>query len=420
MTRGDCIVIGGGVIGRAIALKLQRDGGQVSLIDPDLGQPASWGNAGHLAVEHVEPLAAPATLRSFPTRLFAVGGALDFVWRDIATWLPWSVEFASHCTRTRFERAVEQLEALTAEAIPAWQRLLGRNFASQIRCDGHLVVSHSRDARTGPVTQRRTGLARYRSLDATETARLSALLTETPKSAVRFSGTGQVVDPDSLLAGLRQDFETEGGHSIKASVHGIARQATGWQIRLDSGAVLESGMVVVAAGVWSAPLLRGVGLRAPLIAERGYHIGFARDDWPADLSPVVYEDRAVVMTRFRGGMRATSFVEFGQATSPPDPRKWQRLEAHMRAVGVLRDGPVTRWMGCRPTLPDYLPAIGGGEQSGLHYAIGHAHLGLTLAAITAELLADHLHGRKTAMDLAPLALSRFSRTRFSTDTRKKG
>lgn len=419
MARGDCIVIGGGVIGRAIALTLQRGGGQICLIDPDRGQPASWGNAGHLAVEHVEPLAAPATLRTFPRRLFAVGGALDFVWRDVATWLPWSLEFVGHCTHRRYDRAVALFEALTAGAIPAWQRLLGAEFAAQIRCDGHLVVSHSRDASSGPVTQSRTGVASYRPLEEAASARLAALLTQVPKSAVRFAGTGQIADPDALLATLQQDFAAQGGQSMKASVRSIARHGSGWQVRLESGEVRAAETVVVAAGVWSAPLLRGAGLRAPLIAERGYHIGFAREDWPADLSPVVFEDRAVVMTRFRGGMRATSFVEFGRAASPPDPRKWARLEAHMRAVGALRDGPVTRWMGCRPTLPDYLPAIGGGEQPGLYYAIGHAHLGLTLAAITAELLADHLHGRRPAMDLAPLALTRFSRTKPGTNPQNR-
>jgi D-hydroxyproline dehydrogenase len=179
----------------------------------------------------------------------------------------------------------------------------------------------------------------------------------------------------------------------------------------DDGRVWRADAVVVAAGVWSAPLLRGVGLTAPLIAERGYHIGFQNADWPQDLSPVVFDDRAMVVTRFAHGMRATSFVEFGRPHSPPDPSKWRRLEAHARAVGVLRDGPVSRWMGSRPTLPDYLPAIGGGERPGVFYAVGHSHLGLTLAALTGELMRDRLLGRPPGIDLTPLSLERFGRVR---------
>ena len=45
-------------------------------------------------------------------------------------------------------------------------------------------------------------------------------------------------------------------------------------------------------------------------------------------------------------------------------------------------------MGSRPTLPDYLPAIGRSERTpNLLYAFGHQHLGLTLAPITATLVA---------------------------------
>ncbi|HEX2083714.1 MAG TPA: FAD-dependent oxidoreductase, partial [Xanthomonadaceae bacterium] len=75
---GTALVIGAGVIGHACALALQRQGWQVVLTDPDrAGVAASWGNAGHIATEQVEPLASPAMLRSAPRRLYAFGGALD-------------------------------------------------------------------------------------------------------------------------------------------------------------------------------------------------------------------------------------------------------------------------------------------------------------------------------------------------------
>jgi D-amino-acid dehydrogenase len=74
------------------------------------------------------------------------------------------------------------------------------------------------------------------------------------------------------------------------------------------------------------------------------------------------------------------------------------------------EGPVAEWMGARPTLPDYLPAIGVSRRAdNLYYAFGHQHLGLTLAAVTGELVAALMGGTTPAVDLAPFDLDRFAR-----------
>ena len=65
-------------------------------------------------------------------------------------------------------------------------------------------------------------------------------------------------------------------------------------------------------------------------------------------------------------------------------------------------------MGARPTLPDYLPAIGRSTRAAnLFYAFGHQHLGLTLAPVTGELVATLITGDAPAIDLAPFAVDRF-------------
>lgn len=61
------LVIGGGLVGLSVAENLQQAGIAVTLCEPDASpQGASWGNAGHLAVEQVLPLASPATIASAP------------------------------------------------------------------------------------------------------------------------------------------------------------------------------------------------------------------------------------------------------------------------------------------------------------------------------------------------------------------
>ncbi|MGL4542610.1 MAG: FAD-dependent oxidoreductase, partial [Polymorphobacter sp.] len=107
------IVIGGGVVGSACALRLAGAGVAVTLIDDAPAQPrASWGNAGHIAVEQVEPIASWATLRSAPRRHFARGGALDLPAVAIGAWLPFGLRLM-HAT-TRFDAGKAALSRLLA------------------------------------------------------------------------------------------------------------------------------------------------------------------------------------------------------------------------------------------------------------------------------------------------------------------
>jgi D-amino-acid dehydrogenase len=65
-------------------------------------------------------------------------------------------------------------------------------------------------------------------------------------------------------------------------------------------------------------------------------------------------------------------------------------------------------MGARPVLPDYLPGIGRAPgATRLFYAIGHQHIGLTMAPVTAELIADLVADRRPRQALAAFDLQRF-------------
>jgi D-amino-acid dehydrogenase len=49
---------------------------------------------------------------------------------------------------------------------------------------------------------------------------------------------------------------------------------------------------------------------------------------------------------------------------------------------------VVAWSGLRPMMPGMLPRVGPGRQPGVFYNTGHGHLGWTLSAATAQLVAD--------------------------------
>lgn len=253
-----------------------------------------------------------------------------------------------------------------------------------------------------------TGTARFDTVPPPELAALQRLTAAPLAGAIRFTGSGQIADPAALGETLLARFRALGGRERRARATGLGG-TTKASLSLDDGATLTADIALVAAGAASAPLLAPLGRKVPLIAERGYHIESAATAWPAATPPVVFEDRAMIVTRFAHGLRAASFVEFARAGDPPDRRKWARLRAHVAALGLDFGEPASEWIGARPTLPDYLPAIGRlPDRPAIAYAFGHQHLGLTLAAVTGEAVAALIDGDHAPVDLAPFDLARFT------------
>ncbi len=389
------IVIGGGVVGLNVALSLQSRGFNVILFENrDKIKPASYGNAGHIATEQVEPLASMAMVRSVWRRLFLRGGPLSLPPKAIAAWLPFSLRLLQAAQASRFARGKVALKALLAEAMPAWQRRVSDIGAPDLLCEGgHYVVwegpeSAARGLKSWQGSD--TGTARFSPVSAAEMAQLSALTSKKIHGAIRFAGTAQIADTQRLLDTLERTFVSRGGLIHYDRVARLEIQAHQAGLMVSDGTIVTADAIVVSAGVGSRPLMESIGLKTPMIAERGYHIQSLSPQWPQGLPPVVFEDRSMIVTGFETGLRAASFVEFAQANTPPDERKWHRLRTHVRDLGLpFEETGATEWFGARPTLPDYLPAIGRVSKApNLYYAFGHQHLGLTLAPVTAEIVAD--------------------------------
>ncbi|WP_237153981.1 NAD(P)/FAD-dependent oxidoreductase [Oryzibacter oryziterrae] len=413
MERDQTLVVGGGIVGLTAALALQKANVQTLLIDPARERPpASWGNAGHIATEQVEPLASPAALASVPRRLTLAGGALALPPQEIATWLPFGLRLMLASRPASFAAGKAALKALLKDALPAWRHLVtDLNRPDLLIEGGHMVVWHGAEAARRGADHwfaADIGTATCRPSDTAELDRAASLLHARPAGGVTFGKTGQVLDPGAVLTAVKDAFLEAGGRIIADSVSKIDVEA-GQAVAVTCGGTrLQGRQILVAAGVESAALLKPLGIKAPIIAERGYHIQAESHDWPESQPPLVFEERSMIVTRFAGGVRASSFVELSRHDAPPVTRRWERLEQHVAELGLPLRPPFRRWYGSRPTLPDYLPAIGKADGvDNLFYAFGHQHLGLTLGPITAFHLLDLLASGNSNPILEPFSLGRF-------------
>jgi glycine/D-amino acid oxidase-like deaminating enzyme len=403
-------VIGAGAIGTAAACALVREGRKVLLLDRD--EPgiagASFGNAGHIAQELVQPLPSPGLLFGFYRDLFRFGGTLDLSPRQALRMSPWIARFAA----AAFQRTANtrHLAPLVRPAVDSWERLLkeiGRPELLNRRGHYEISLGTGCDARI-----------RAHALDmARVEVKTQPLLPEQLEPMRRAAGakaaaglwfedSANVVDPLEAVRAFAHAALQGGAAFRRLDVKALRPRGDKIEI-LSTEASLVVDSALVCAGVRSAPLLAPFGLRAPLQAVRGYHV-----EMPAAVplfdGPLVYTDERVIVTPMRGRLRATSFMEFTDADAPADTRKPARLRQMLRTLGYECEPDGASWVGSRPVLPDYLPGIGRAPGSAkLFYAVGHQHIGLTLAPITAELVADLVAMRTPRMSVAAYDLQRF-------------
>ena len=412
MSEQDAIaVIGAGVIGAAVAFALAREGRQVLLLDraaPGVAG-ASFGNVGHIAAELVQPLPSPSLLLGFWRDLFLFGGALDLPARQVLGMLPWIRRFAAAAYRR--DENTPHLAPLELPAADHWSRWLdGIGRSDLLRRNGHYEVDFGKQGRAVMAAQARVmaelGI-RTREVSAAELLPLRRAAQADTAAGLWFEGSAHIIDPLEAVRAFAAAAEAHGAQFLRADVRALRPRGDVIEIQSDQAAMTVAG-VVVCAGMGSQPLLAPFGLHAPLQSIRGYHIELPGQAPFLD-APVVYTREHTLVTPMAGRLRASSYMEFADTNAPADPRKPARLRRTVRALGFVCDPGGPSWVGARPVLPDYLPGIGRvpGVQMKLYYAVGHQHIGLTLAPITGELVADLVAERTPRLPIAAFDLQRF-------------
>ncbi len=343
------IVVGGGVIGGAVALALARRGVAVELLERDLvGAGASGAAAGMLA---------PLSESQAPGPFLPIGLA---ALREFSPWVD----------------TVEALAGVRLDLLHSGVLMLaapGEEAALRDRLDWQRQHDPGATFLDGPAL-----------------ARLVPHLAAGPAGALHYPNEVQV-DARRYTLALARAAQAAGAHLREGTPATAILQAGGRVTGVATGRErLEADAVVVASGSDGA-LLRPLGIDLPLVPIKGEMVRLL----PAGplAGPIVFAPGGYIVPKADGTVlvgatqlpgRHDLGVEAGAVATLLGFA--QRLVPQLAAARF-----VDAWAGLRPGLPDRLPAVGPlPPLPGLWAAVGHHRNGILLAGWTGERLAEAL------------------------------
>ena len=353
----DILIIGGGIVGLAIAIELKRKGATVTVISKDFSQAASHAAAGMLA-PRAEKLAHPAML-------------------DL-------------CLRSRwlYPEWTQKLEELTGVE------------TGYLPC-GILAPVYEKP-------QSLTADDRPQWLDRQTVKLYQPGLSDRVAGAWWYPEDGQV-DNRCLMRSLLQAARTL-GIEIKegVSVRAIAQKEGRVRGVLTDIGQLEAEQYVLAAGSWSNGIFP-----LPVRPVKGQMLALRmpkQQHQPYPLQRILYGENIYLVPRQDGKLIVGATVEEADWTPFNTPKGIQSLLAKTTELcPAAADWQIEElWWGFRPGTPDELPILGRSSCENLFLATGHYRNGILLAPITATLIADlMLNGQSDPL------LAEFSDRRFT-------
>lgn len=414
-TKGqDIIVIGAGIIGISIALKLQSQGRQVLVLDKKgVAAETSAGNAGAFAFADVIPLATPGIMKKAPMWLMDPLGPLSLRPAYAVKVLPWMLQFWRASWSDRYQASLSAQASLMDFSKAALERQIKAvNGEAMIRREGQLQLYEGEAEFNASLTGWQTRKEHCVAFEFLKSP--DAIAKIQPGIHPRFTHAGftpewkNVCDPAQWTLHLANEFEKLGGKIAIASIDSIEVTNDNVTLKCDA-AGYQGNQIVLAAGAWSKTLAQSIGDSLPLDTERGYNTTLPADAF--DLKThITFSNHGFVVTKIGEGVRIGGAVELGGLHLKPNYKRADVLlnKAASFLPGLKIEGG-KQWMGFRPSMPDSLPVISYSSQSKrVIYAFGHGHLGLTQSAGTAELVAILANGETTDFDMTPFSATRFS------------
>ncbi|MEM9948779.1 MAG: glycine oxidase ThiO [Cyanobacteria bacterium P01_D01_bin.36] len=343
----DVIIVGGGVMGLAIALELHQQGTQVTVLSKDFSAAAGHAAAGMLAPSAEQLPSGPmATLcqRSLDLYPTWVSKLEDFTGQDSGYW-PCGI------------------------LAPQLQSTPG-SLAHDVSPQPHVSAAQHLSA---------TAIHSYQP-------GLSPSIT-----GGYFYPEDAQVDNRALLQALRSGAQ-DLGITLQSgvSVEGfIQKQNRVIGLRTSAGEK-RAGHYVLATGAWSGELLP-----VPVTPRKGQMASVRVPPGSGNVQPlrrVLYGEHIYIVPRRDGRIIIGATVEDVGFTPNNTPAGiTQILKDAIALYPALATFPIEEiWWGYRPATPDELPILGPGPCKNLTLATGHYRNGVLLAPATALLVKEHL------------------------------
>jgi len=367
----DVVVVGGGVIGCAIARELGRRGVRTVVVER--------GEVGAEATRAAAGMVAPQAESTGPGPLLRLGIASR---RRYGAWT----------------------EALVAESgVDVEYRTDGIVYVALTAADERVLVARAR-------WQRAAGLRVERLADA---RRLVPSLSPGVRTALHFPDDHRV-NNERLATALAVAARRAGAELLERTAVVAVRARRGKVEGVDTGSgPIDAPVVVNAAGAWAGTVGLPPGVSPPPVFPVRGQILVLRGGVDTIARPL-YSLRGYAVPRVDGRVLAGSTLEDAGYEKRVTAGAAAGILAAACAMAPAVGGMTleTAYAGLRPATPDHRPVIGPAPGiTGLFYATGHYRSGILLAPITAEAIADLVVDGRTAVPLAGMSPGRFARRR---------
>lgn len=407
------VVIGAGIVGVSTGIWLRRAGAEVTIVDrKGPGEGTSHGNAGVLASVAVVPVTTPGLIKKAPGMLMSNDFPLFLRWSYLPKLLPWLVKYLSNANNTDTRRIAKGIAGIVTDSVPQHKSLVSElglqdwvtesdycfAYKDQASFDAERYIwDLRRDAGFEPTLIKGEDVKEYEPNITSDTQLIVALKEH-----------GFIRDPGGYVRALAKAFEGMGGQIMRADVKDFDLAGGAVRAVETTQGSIACDDVVLAAGVWSKPLMQKLGLNVPLESERGYHIVFENAQ-NGPQRPTMVASGKFVATPMAQGVRCAGVVELGGLEAGPsdEPLALLRRQAARTFPNMTATSEI-EWMGHRPAPSDSLPLIGQVGATRVFTAFGHHHIGLTGGPKTGRLIAGLVTGQPSNMDLEAYAPERFA------------
>ena len=398
------IVVGAGVIGLACAYSLKRRGRDVVIVDMGMpGEACSKGNAGWITPSISAPIPAPGLTWTSIKWMLKSDSPLYISPTAAPGLARWLWRFWRYCNPRDFVTGLNAVATLNRSTHAAFAQLRSDGVAFELHRDGLLFVfkneAYMENVRREFDYYMNYGYEVPPPLSAGEIRRLEPAVSDAVTTGFLVKEESHV-RPETLAAGYVAKLQAL-GVEVKSGVRVVRAAKSGGRVtglETDQGA-LAGEDILIAAGAWSGEVTARFGVPLPVQAGKGYSITVTGGG-PSLTRPVYLGEARIGCSPFDGAVRFAGTMELSGVNTNLDRR---RIVGIRKGIGDYLTRPLgpaegVEWVGMRPLTPDGLPMLGKVPGfTNLFIATGHAMLGVTLAPVTGELMADLMTGEGHAM-----------------------